>query len=976
MMKSKKESVKKTDFLIVGIGASAGGLEAFKEFFSAMPEKNGMAFVLIQHLDPTHKSMLTELIRKFTKMIVTEVTDGLVVKPDNVYVIPPNKEMAILDGKLHLLDPIEARGFRRPIDYFLESLSKDRKENAVGIILSGTGTEGAISLKSIRGEGGLSIVQDPTTAKYDGMPRSAVAAGVADYILPVKEIPAKLISYDKLRKIELFKEDVVAEPSNGLLEKIFILLRNATGCNFNNYKKNTIIRRIEKRMAMNHIHKLEDYVKYLRIKPEEVNNLYGELLIGVTSFFRDKEVFEHLNEKAISKIVKNKTNGDTIRVWVPACSTGEEAYSIAILFDEAIRKFKKNLSLQLFASDIDEKAVKIARMGLYPDSITTSVNDERIKRYFQSEVNAFRIKKEIRDRIVFAEQNVINDPPFSKLDLISCRNLLIYLNTETQQKLFTLFHYALNANGILFLGNSESLGESSDLFTSLDRKSKIFLKKSIKLDSYNDLNFILEPRQVNLKTAVKLGDANYVKNSLGELIAGLLLTKYAPACVIINRVGEAVYFSGDTGKYLQHSPGKASLNIIDMASEGLKSILRSLIAKARKDNSPQERKGAQIKTNKKTQVIDLSVTPITQFEPDQNYVMVTFEDQLPLATKKSSVGVKVIEDASEIQALEQELDSTKEYLRSTIEELEVSNEELKSSNEELQSSNEELQSTNEEMETSKEELQSINEEMITVNNELQQKMEELSHSNNDMSNLLANTKIGMVFLDRDLKIRRYTPSATKIINVIVTDIGRPITNLSTNIKYDNLGKDAESVLENLTPIQVLAAGLDNSWYQVKIVPYITSENVVEGVVLTFVDITTERQNLIDLRTGENNYNDLLRHTKTSLFKQDKKLLYVEQFNSPFNTEGKDFIGKGDKELLSDKDEVKILEKLKRNVIKTGVPTRNEVTMTFNGIVNYYDLIIRPWLNEKSEIVGVVCTATNISELNQAMSELAIMHKKK
>jgi len=974
-MKPKNKSVKKDDFLIVGIGASAGGLEAFRDFFSAMPEENGMAFVLVQHLDPTHKSMLRELVAKYTKMTVSEVTDGVEVKPNNVYVIPPNKEMAVLDGKLHLMEPIEARGFRRPIDFFLQSLSEDKKENAVGIILSGTGTEGAISLKSIKGEGGLSIAQDPTTAKYDGMPRSVIAAGAADYILPVKEMATKLVNYEASRKIKDLEEHTRVKSSQNLLEKIFILLRNKTGCNFNNYKRNTIIRRIEKRMAMNHVQKLENYVKYLRGNPEEVKSLYEEILIGVTSFFRDKEVFESLNEKVISQIIENKLRGETIRIWVPACSTGEEAYSIAILFDEAMRKQKKDLKVQIFASDIDENAVKIARIGLYPDTIFSDVGEARLKHYFQSENDSYRIKKEIRDRIVFAEQNTIDDPPFSKLDLISCRNLLIYLNSETQQKLFTLFHYALNSDGILFLGNSESLGESSDLFRSIDRKSKIFQKKDVKEGLYRDLDFAIEPAQMNQKAVIKLDNGNNVKNSLEGLITGLLIAKYAPACAIINRIGDAVYFSGDTGKYLKHTSGKASLNIFDMVDSCLKGSLRSMIAKARKSNSTQQRKGVEIKA-KKNQAVNLSVIPITQFELDQNYLMVVFEDQPVQSTTGTSKVAKLAEDPSEIRALEQELDSTKEYLRSTIEQLEVSNEELKSSNEELQSSNEELQSTNEELETSKEELQSINEEMITVNYELQNKMEELAHSNNDLNNLLASTKIGTVFLDKDLKIRRFTPSATKIINVIASDIGRPITNLSMNVEYENLVKDVDDVLENLTPIKVTAAGLDESWYQIKIVPYRTSENVIEGVVITFVDISDERQNLIDLENEEKKHMELLRHTKTILFKQDKKLRYVEQFNSPAGMEEKCFVGKSDRELLNNKEEVEVLKNLKNGVMKTSVPIREEVTMTFNGEVTHFDLIIRPWLNDINKVIGVACTATDISELNQAMKELTAIHKRK
>ncbi|MFW2377852.1 MAG: CheR family methyltransferase, partial [Cellulophaga baltica] len=771
--KERVPQKKKDPFLIVGIGASAGGLEAFKDFFSVMPDTPDMAFVLVQHLDPTHKSLMVELLSKHTKMQVTEVKDKTKVAKNQVYIIPPNKDMAIFNGVLHLMEPFKARGYRKPIDFFLRSLADDQGERAVGIILSGTGTEGTLSLKDIKGHGGLSIVQDPETAQYDGMPRSAIAAGAQDFVLLVKEIPELLIKYSKNRNLKLIDKPTGVVKAKDLLGKVYIILRNQTGCNFGDYKNSTVIRRIEKRMAINQIDKLENYIKYLQKNEDEVLKLFEELLIGVSSFFRDKESFEVLGQKVIPNIIKNKSDNATIRIWVPGCSTGEEAYSLAILFDEAIHKQNKNIRVQIFASDIDENAINIARLGIYPDTIASDISSKRLNSYFYSEASTYRIKKEIRDQIVFAEHNLIKDPPFSKQDMISCRNLLIYLNIEAQKKVFAIFHYALVNNGVLFLGSSESLGEYADIFEIVDRKCKIFKHRKVKSDKVPDIDYFLQdPYATIIKTPSTPMQRRANKDTFAMMSERLLLANYAPACAIIDSKGDAVYFSGNTGKYLQPTPGEAHLNIVNMAKEGLKPGLRSIISKARKSQKPEHRKDLKVKTNGAFQGIILSVRPLNQSITDENYLMITFEDTETITEKPVVIRKKQVENVSELNALEQELATTKEYLRSTIEELEVSNEELKSSNEELQSSNEELQSTNEELETSKEELQSVNEEVITVNTELQGKIDELALAYDDMNNLLASTEIGTIFLDAKLNIKRYTPSMSRIINLIKTDIGR------------------------------------------------------------------------------------------------------------------------------------------------------------------------------------------------------------
>ena len=973
---SNKDRISKDDknkFLIVGMGASAGGLEAFKEFFESMPDAPGMAFVLVQHLDPTHKSLMVSLLKNHTNMVVTQVIDNTKVVPDHVYIIPPNKDMAIFNGILHLMDPTAARGFRKPIDFFLRSLAEDQAERAVGIILSGTGSEGTLSLKDIKGNGGLSLVQDPGSAKYDGMPRSAIAAGAEDFVLPVKEMPDMLLKYAKNRKFRPEEKPVPMSTPNELLEKVFILLRNETGCNFSDYKSSTVIRRIEKRMALNQITKLENYIKHLQKNRSEIQKLFKELLIGVTSFFRDKEAFDGLQQRVIPEIIENKKDGDTIRIWVPGCSTGEEAYSLAILFDEAIRKQTKVLKIQIFASDLDENAINFARQGVYPETISADVSAERLRHYFQAETNTYRIKKEIRDQIIFAQHNLIKDPPFSKLDMVSCRNLLIYLNTEAQRKVFAIFHYALNPMGVLFLGNSESLGEYANMFDTVDRKYKIFKFKDVKHEKMPDIGHLFQ-EPIQLKATNTPVQKREWQNSLAGITEKILLANYAPACSIINAKGDAVYFSGNTGKYLQPSPGEAKLNIVEMAREGLKTDLRALISKGRKSKIPQVRKNITIKTNSSDQLINLSIRPLTEVGFEGEYWMVTFEDVESIPEKTNEIISKnSVEDTTELHALEQELSATKEYLRSTIEQLEISNEELKSSNEELQSSNEELQSTNEEMETSKEELQSVNEEIVTVNTELQGKIDELAQAYDDMNNLLASTEIGTIFLDSDLKIKRFTTSMARIINLIQTDVGRPIEHLSSNLIYDGIVKDAKMVLNKLTPFRKTVRSTDGYWYQMQIMPYRTSQNVIEGVVITFVDITQEKNLAEQLQEFKEKYEHLLDMTKTAVYTQDKDLTYTSLANIHPDFQFKNMIGKKDSDFFA-KEDSKKLESIKKKVLREGKPVRKTISLKIGGEMRFYDLMVRPVFKGKN-ITGLACTSIDVTELATAEKKLSEIKNK-
>ena len=964
---TKKTIQKKEDaFLIVGIGASAGGLEAFKTFFSELPDAPGMAFVIVQHLDPTHKSLMVDLLKKYTKMEISEVKDHTEVLKDHVYIIPPNKDMAVFNGILHLMEPSLPRGFRKPIDFFQRSLANDQGVRAVGIILSGTGTEGTMGLKDIKGHGGLTIVQDPETAQYDGMPRNVIAAGVQDFILPIKEIPNLLIKYSKNRNLKPIEKQIEVVKTKDQLEKIFILLRNETGCNFGDYKDSTVIRRVEKRMAINQITKLDDYIKHLHKNTEEVIKLFNELLIGVTSFFRDEEPFEILKKEVVPQIIKRKSHGDTIRIWIPGCSTGEEAYSIAIIFDEVISKQKKNLKVQIFASDIDENAIRIARLGIYPDTIVTDVDKDRLRSYFNVEGQSFRIKKEIRDQIVFAEHNLMKDPPFSKLDMISCRNLLIYLNIEAQKKVFSIFHYALIDEGVLFLGSSESLGEYAEAFEVIDRKNKFFNRKNLQPDKMPQLGYKIQDPLPTIKTAEVPILKKVQQDNLAMITQRLLLSNYTPACTIIDNKGDAVYFSGNTGKYLQPSPGEASLNIVDMAREGLKTAIRAIILKARKSKKLEATTNIKVKTNGNFQTIKLTIRPLNNSESDNGYLMIIFEDVDTIIEKPAKVIKEASENVSEVNALQQELDTTKEYLRSTIEQLEVANEELKSSNEELQSSNEELQSTNEELETSKEELQSVNEEIVTVNTELQGKIDELAQSYDDMNNLLASTEIGTIFLDDTLKIKRFTPSMSKIINLIQNDIGRPVEHLSSNLDYDTLVADVKNVLTKLTPFTAPVKSHDGIWYQMQIMPYRTSQNVIEGVVITFVDITNEKAMAEELNKIKENYEHLLESTKTVVYTQDKNLIYTGIANMYPDIKYRNIEGKTDSDFFTEKDSEK-LEQLKTNVLKTGKPIRQTVSIQLGSHIKHFDLTVRP-LYDNSLINGIACTSTDVTELIEVQKE--------
>ncbi|HEX2981731.1 MAG TPA: chemotaxis protein CheB [Anaerolineaceae bacterium] len=837
-----------SEFPIVGIGASAGGLAAFERLFKALPPDSGVAFVVIQHLSPPHKSILPEILQRFTTMPVAQVTEGVEVEPNNVYVIPPGSDLALQDGHLRLLKPEKERAYRLPIDFFFRSLAQVQGAHAIGIVLSGTGSDGSLGLKTIKAEGGLTIAQDPETADFVDMPKNAIASKQIDFILPPEKMGDLILKYIHHQILDGYKrgESEYQIPVDGL-QNLFYLLRSKTGHDFSQYKQNTLERRIERRMKICMVKDLDAYLNHLEEHPEEVEALFQEMLIHVTHFFREPEAYQALAEKVVRPLIFQKHAAHVpLRVWVAGCSSGEEAYSIAITLQEQIEDMKTDCSVQIFATDLDIDAIMAARRGFYSDGSLENVSPERLRRFFHQGEDGYQIKQTIRDMVVFSTQNLISDPPFSKIDLLTCRNVLIYMERELQNQLFLQFHYSLNPNGCLFLGNSESIGGNNDLFAEIDRKYKLFQRKEVPTQRL--LQRRKRPFYQNSVLPVPGTRLNPDKDgSLRVLTEKALLEFHTPACVIIDPKHNVLFIHGRTGKYLEPVPGETNANLIRMAREGLKSELATAIHSVVTHHEMVRREGISVKTNGDYQPINLTVR-LVQGPPDLGeLIMVVFEEaQIPpqseMALTVSDAELKGIKgDAnSMVEHLRRELKEKDEYLHSIIDELEDINQDLKSSNEELQSTSEEMQSTNEELETSKEELQSINEELNTINGELQSKNEELSAINNDFFNLLASIEIGMIFLDLDLKIRRFTPAVNRFYNFLPADVGRSFIHFVSSLSYDHLVQDIHQVLHDLVPKAIEAQTKDGTWYLINIRPYRTLENVIDGVVITFVDISEQK----------------------------------------------------------------------------------------------------------------------------------------
>ena len=841
LVEVKKVTEKPTS--IVGVGASAGGLEAFEQLLTALPSDTGMAFVLVQHLAPKHESILAELLTKSAKMPVLEVHEGMAVEPNRVYVIPPNADMSVHQGVLHLT-PFAPDRRRMPIDMFLRSLAEDQQARSIGVILSGTASDGTIGIQSIKAMGGVTFAQDDESAKYSAMPRSAIAAGNVDFVLSPQAIARELSRIAK--HVHLFIPDEVPESpearlKNEALNKIFALLRNFSRVDFSYYKPGTIKRRITRRMFLRKIDSLENYLQFLRKNRDEVEGLFNDVLINVTGFFRDPDAFESLRKEAFPLMMKNKSSTSPIRIWVPGCSTGEEAYSIAIALLEFLGERASNLQIQIFGTDISESIIQRARAGNYPENIAMDLSADRLRRFFLKDNGGYQIAKPVRDICVFAKQDIGKDPPFSKLDMISCRNVMIYMGPVLQKRIVPLFHYALNASGVLFLGSSETVGGFSDLFTSIDKKFKIYSKKTADIP----VHFEFVPRFDSEIETPRSQQESTERTDIQKTADQMLMNRFIPASVVVNDKLEIVQFIGQTGRFLDPMPGDASLNLLKLVKTGLQLELRLAFQKARRSGSTRK-EGVLVELDGALKTANFEILPVKNGVGKDHYFLVVFEEGKalrklspaeapPKKPAKPSGKAKSSEVEIENAHLKEELDATREYLQSIIEEQRTTNEELRSANEEIQSSNEELQSINEELETAKEELQSTNEELTTVNDELQNRNDELTRVNSDLNNLLSSVNIPIIMLSNDMRLRRFTPVTQKVMNLIPTDVGRPITDIKSNLRIPDLREMVSRVIDSLEIQENDVEDNAGKWYSMRIRPYRTLDNKIDGVVIVLID---------------------------------------------------------------------------------------------------------------------------------------------
>lgn len=860
----------KDDLLIAAIGASAGGIEAFTELMSHLPVDSGMAFVLVQHLDPKHHSLLTELLSKKTAMQVKEVTDGMNVQADHVYVIPPNTTMSISNHTLHLQPREESRGLHMPIDHFMRALAEEHGNRAIGVILSGTGTDGTLGMAEIQAQGGVTFAQDGASAKHDAMPRSAVAAGRVDYVLAPKGIARELVRIARhpyvARSHKSEPPEVDSARTRGL-STVFQLLRRTTGVDFTHYRQTTISRRIQRRMVVHKIDKLEEYVKYVQTNPAEIKSLYQDMLINVTSFFRNPHVFDALKTRVFPQILKKPGSERGIRIWTPACASGEETYSIAIAVLEYLGDRSQTVPVQLFGTDVSESGVIRARSGAYPENIHGDVSPERLQRFFTKVEGEYRISKTIRDMCIFAQHNVLNDPPFSQMDLICCRNMLIYLEPVLQNKVISLFHYALRPGGYLTLGTSEGVGTATSLFAAEDRSHKIFSKKTTALRP--SVTFLLQrdAERAEAGTALvpsKPADPGWNYLEAQKEFDRRLLTQYAPATVFINDSLEIIHTRGSVNHYLKLAPGRASLNILKMARPGLLLDLQNAIGKAKKEKAAVHRQNVQVKNGNgngngeapgkarrgtqppadSVRLVSFDVIPISVSKLEETYFMIVFQDAVEDPAQPAA-SVRILSDkrseaaSGRISKLEQELAATKEYLQSVIETQEATNEELQSANEEILSSNEELQSTNEELETAKEELQSANEELSTVNDELRSRNLGITQANSDLMNIFASIDVAVVMVGSDLTIRRFTPQAQKFFGLIPGDVGRPLLNINPTIEIPDFQSLVLQVMKDYRTVERELRDPKGNRYQLRILSYRTLENKIDGAVITITGDSVE-----------------------------------------------------------------------------------------------------------------------------------------
>jgi len=824
----------KTNFPVVAIGASAGGLDAFRTLLAALPDKSGMVFILVQHLEPTHASMMVDLLAPHTAMPVREARADMRLESDHVYFIPPGRYITVRSGTLQLSSPKARQGVRMPFDFLLQSLAEECGARAVCIVLSGTASDGSVGARAIKEVGGLVIAQDPKEAEYDGMPRAVIATGATDLVLPLEKIPDALAKYAGHPYVKTISSDVTP-PGGERVASIIDLLRKKTAHDFALYKEGTIGRRIERRMAMAGIEDSNLYLQLLAKDPTEVQRLADDLFINVTRFFRDTKAFEQLAEKVVPQLVRAQPPDRPVRIWVAGCSTGEETYSTAILFFEAIAAAQRNIKLQIFASDVDENAVAFAREGLYPPSIEADVTPARLARFFTKEERGYRVLRELRASIVFSVHDLIADAPFSRLDLVSCRNLLIYLRPEVQKKVLSLFHFALREGGILFLGSSESVGGATHYFEPISKKQRIY--RHIGRSRPGEVELPLGRGDVAREQWLRPArQASHV--TVSDLAHRVLLESYAPTSLLVNKKHEGIYYHGATDRYLKMPAGVASLDVLAAARDGLRAAMRAAFEKASQGPDRVVVVADRVKRNGDTVAVAVSARSVKS--GDEELVLLSFAD-LPEQEKKSEATVELPAGGSPVAQIEEELEATRRDLASAIRDRETAEEAIRAINEEMMSVNEEFQTTTEELETSKEELQSLNEELTALNGQLQETLERQQIVTDDLENILNSADVATLFLDEKLNIRFFTPAAKSLFSVIASDIGRPLSDLARHFADGNLLVDARAVLSNLIPLNREIEAESGAWYTCRILPYRTKDNHIKGVVITFVDVTARKQ---------------------------------------------------------------------------------------------------------------------------------------
>jgi two-component system CheB/CheR fusion protein len=869
----------RVSFPVVGVGASAGGFEAFGEMLNGLPADTGMAFVLIQHLDPTHESMLAPLLARKSALPVSQVIDGMAVEPNHVYVIPPNATMGIHDGQLKLTQRPAAGEKNMPIDYFFQSLAVSRKEAAIGVILSGTATDGTFGLKAIKAEGGICFAQDEESAKYPGMPASAIATDCVDFVLPPRKIAAELTRIARHQTSSpLVGAPNTAPPpalpagNEGHIRKLLLLLRNATGADFTHYKSSTLHRRIARRMLLKKITSIREYVELLRRDGAELDALYQDILIHVTSFFREPETFQLLENQIMPRLIEGKTERDPLRVWVPGCSTGEEAYSIAIVLAEYLGERLGKIPVKIFATDLSESSIEHARAGVYAGTTLAEVRPERLARFFVKSNGNFQATQSIRDMCTFARQDLTQDPPFSRIDLISCRNVLIYLEPLLQKRILAAFHYALKDKGFLLLGKSETLNAFPDLFILAEKKGKFYRKRA----AANHPQFraaAVQDRAIQpdrpVQPAMPLAD-------LQKEADRIVWSRYAHSGVIVDENLQILHFRGDTSPYMAPASGAASLHLLKMVRGDLLVDLRAAFHRSKKGNTPVRTEGIRVTSGGRARKVCLDVVPLAALNAAERHFLILFEEAQhgPATTRPSKTTRRAKADTAPAAKLQQELLATREYLQAIIEEQETTNEELKAANEEALSNNEELQSTNEELETAKEELQSTNEELVTLTEQQVSRNIELTQLNDDLRNVLDGVQIPILMLGNDRRIRRFTPSAEKVFNLLSSDVGRPIQNLRTNLDLPDLQPLISRTIDTLTVQELEVRDLEGRYYAMSVRPYRTSDNRIDGVLIVLVDTDAMKRSLDKATRAQEYANAIVETVREALVILDSNLRVV------------------------------------------------------------------------------------------------------